>query len=1037
MFARDEPVRMTAPRPAAQFGVDIPPELLTLITGSGSIAPRISRAEALQVPAVLRARNLICGSVATLPIRVHAPDRRVDSGQWLVPQPDPNIASSVTMAYTIEDLLFESVAWWRVTRFGPRDFPAEAVHVPHESVHVAPAGALMPSQAQISSDQPFPVDGQVFIDGIPVPDREIIRYDSLNPPLLRHAARAIRICLLLDTTASLYAKDPLPLGYFAPREGADPATDDEIQKVLDEWELARQKRATGYVNAALTLNTVQWSPEQLQLAAARQHAVLEIARATGLDPEDLGVSTTSRTYQNGEQRRQALLDFVLGPYVSAIQDRLSMRDVLPRDFVARIDFGGFLRGDTLTRMQTYEVGQRVGAYTEDEVRDLENRPRLTPAQRARADQIAGRAANGGTGREAPAMQGKPELKLVDSAAFEADDAVRVHFDDAEAAETFRVNVEKRTISGLAVPWGKVARSGFSKWRFGEGSLRWSSEARVKLNLHHDFREIIGHAIRLQSTSRGLDVTFKVGDGPEEDRALRKAKDKSLDGFSIEVDFVDEFGDDWQPDPSDESVRLVRQATLRGVALTGMPAFDDARVASVAATRNGRKGTMPEDNKPDGGQGTVTLQADEFTNFMSGLADKVAESHKNLTEQLTESLGESFAAGMKAALENIHDPQRDGPEPVRAARFTVTREAPVYTFDGAGPSMVRDAWYAQREHDSDAQERIRRFHQQSAEIQKLAATHVAFQAGQKMQFATVTTGTASQIIPPGYRPDLFVPQLAQDRPLVNALSRGTIANATPFVVPIFGSATAMTGDHTEGLPPGEGTLAFATKTVTPGAVSGKLPLSREIVDSSNPAIDQIALASMRESYAQQTEAKVYTLLNGVNGAGGAIDGNGFVPSGAQAATVGVGVANANPEKLVYALRLALAKYPFRRFASPTMALLGQNATGLLADAKDTVGRPLLPSVGAQNASGLGNAVTQGWFIDGLAHVPAWAMSGVAAGDSQVFTLAQADAWAWESPVLAFRFEEKQGPEIIELALFGYFATHLLRPVGLSGMRITAT
>ncbi|HTE69886.1 MAG TPA: phage major capsid protein, partial [Actinomycetes bacterium] len=289
---------------------------------------------------------------------------------------------------------------------------------------------------------------------------------------------------------------------------------------------------------------------------------------------------------------------------------------------------------------------------------------------------------------------------------------------------------------------------------------------------------------------------------------------------------------------------------------------------------------------------------------------------------------------------------------------------------------------------------------------------------------------SAVIPPGYRPDLFVPLLAQDRPLVNALSRGTIANATPFVVPVFGSMTNLTDPHTEGNAPSEGSIAMTTKTVTPGAISGKLPLTREIVDSSNPAIDQIALAAMREDYARQTEANVFTLLNGTSGAGGTITAE-FVPSGSQA------FQSANAAGTIDALRSQLAKYPFRRFASPTLALMGQVATTVLATAEDTTGRPLFPSVGAQNATGLGNAVTQGWFVDGLAFRPAWAItSAVGATDTHIFFINRADAWVWESPVLAFRFEEKSGPQIIELALFGYFATHLLRPVGLSGIRQTA-
>lgn len=47
----------------------------------------------------------------------------------------------------------------------------------------------------------------------------------------------------------------------------------------------------------------------------------------------------------------------------------------------------------------------------------------------------------------------------------------------------------------------------------------------------------------------------------------------------------------------------------------------------------------------------------------------------------------------------------------------------------------------------------------------------------------------------------------------------------------------------------------------------------------------------------------------------------------------------------------------------------------------------------------------------------------------------DVWAWESPTLMFRFEERSGPGFIELALFGYFVCRVIRPVGLVGIRHT--
>lgn len=995
-------------QPSASFAVDVPPEMTEAMTGGGALAPRISRNEALQVPAVLRGRNLICSTLAGLPLHVHGPQRRVvETVEYLTnANIDPDVANIVTIANTIEDLLFEGIAWWRVTQFGQHGYPVEARWVPESHVHVH--GTLgQPATARVSQDLLEPRDGRIFIDGVPVSSREVIRFDAPNPPLLQHAARAVRTCLLLDRTTAMYADEPFPLGALEPQEGAEPlssapgsASDgsqrSEVEELLDSWETARKRRAWAYLQK-VNLRELQWNPEQLQLADQRQHAVLEIARAMGVDPEDLGVSTTSRTYQNSEQRRQDLLDFTLSAYMTAVESRLSMRDVLPSGHRTKFNLDGFLRSDTRTRMETYQTGLNVGAYTQEEIRELEDRPPLTPAQQARAQQRDG----SGNTRRAPDMaQDKPDLKLVER--FEGE-PVRLQFDDHDVADTFQVDSERRTITGIAVPWGKVARSGFSNWRFAPDSLRWSDASRVKLNLNHDFTQLIGRATRLQSGNRGLMATFKVAKGSEGDRALSLAEDRVLDGLSIEVDFNDDLGDSWQPDPSDESVRLVRQASLRGTALTGMPAFDDARVERVAAMRQHEQegaGAMPDDNK-DG-------QAPQFDldGYLTQLSHTVAESHNKLTEQLTGSIGQSVSAGVKAALENMDTPHDDGPQPVRAARYSVTREEPVYAFNGMGHSLVRDVWHAAMNHDSDAHERIRRYRQQTDEMSKLAAQHIA-----NAQFQT-STSNASEIIPPGYRPDLYVPELEQGRPLTAMCARGSISNATPFVVPVFGSSSGVAGDHTEGTNPSDGTLSFDTQTVSPEATSGRLTLTREIVDSSNPGIDQIALATMRESYNRQTEQKVYAALNGT------ASGTSFVEYA--------------DGSVITDVRGLLADYPFVRFAAPTGAAINQKVTKTFATTTANDGRPLLPSVGAENTAGLGNAVNQGWFVDGLAFVPAWSITDNDSDDVALI-VNRTDVWVWESPLLTFRFEEKQGPANIEMNIFGYFASHVLRPAGVFSIR----
>lgn len=1012
---------MKSRQPGQSFALDVPPE----ISGASrlfDVAPRISRREALQVPAVLAGRNRICSTLASLPLKLHGPDRSLR--EWpLFSQPDPDMPPVVTWALTYEDMLFEGVAWWEVLAKRADGFPAEVQHVP--ALAVSPTPYPFTGQAGlVSPDMQFPENPNgVYVDGRFVPNRKIIRFDSPNPPLLVHAARAIRTALRLDATSARYANEPIGIGYFKASDASvDPFEDEDdpeaaVQEYLDKWAAARRRNAWGWVPPGVELGDgIGFSPRDLQLADARQHAVLEIARAMGLDPEELGVSTTSRTYQNDEDRRRDKLDFTLGAYISAVQDRLSMRDVTPRGSYARISLDGFLRSDIMTRLQAYKLGREVGVYDDERIAELEDIPSAAPQRPAPAAVPAPADTDTSGG---PVNSG---LKAVKAVGFEAggNDPMPMWFDAPQATQAFRVDRESRVIRGLAVPWDSVARNFSGRWRFQKDSLHWSEPGRIKLNRDHMRSDLIGKALELTSTDNGLEIAVKVARTPDGDQALALAEDGVLDGFSIEIDFED--GDEYTP--GDDGVNHVARATLRGVALTGTPAFDDARVTSVAASKYDKENKMG-DTKVDPGK-VQDGQSFDIGAYLKGLSESVAESHKQLTTELAKSIGDSVSAGFRAALEAMPNPQGDGPQEVRAARFQVTREAPVYRFNGMGDSLVRDAWYAAREHDHDAQERLRKYRAQQDDMAKLAAAAVT------ERFTTATTGNAGQIIPPGYRADLYVPQLAQGRPLVGMCSQGVIENATPFTVPVFVSATGATADHVEGTNPTDGTLTFGTKTVTPGGISGKLILTREIVDSSNPAIDQIALNTMRESYNQQTDAKVYTLLNGANGAGGVIT-NGLVPSGAQASTY-VGTTG-TPPAAIAGIRKELARYPFKRFAFPTMAAIGQNAAQIIAGAVDGSGRPMFPWQfgGPNNAAGVAQA--GGYLIDNLLFVPAWSISGVAAGDSQILIQNQLDAWVWESPLLTFRFEEKSGPANIEMALFGYFGTHLLRPVGLSGIRLT--
>jgi Phage portal protein len=348
---------------------------------AGVSSARVSRHDAMSVPAVLKARNMIAGIASTFPIHCYDRNFNVDDRNSVVSDAHVVIPNSFIYAATIEDLLFESRSYWRVTRFGADGFPIEAVHVDLRAVSQH-AILGMPSEV-LSADLQFSPRDPIYIDGMFVPRREIIQFVSPNPPLLVHGARAIRQALLLDMAAEIAANEPVPLGYFTDAEDADPLDDIEITDLLNDWRVARAQHAWAYVPNSLKAATLSWSPEQLQLADARQHAVLEIARATGLDPIDMGVDTSSsHTYQNVEQRRFDLVDLVQMPYLTAVEQRLSKNDVLPRGIHARFDVSSFLRADTKTRFEAYKNGIEAGAITVAEVRRAEHRPPLTDGERA-------------------------------------------------------------------------------------------------------------------------------------------------------------------------------------------------------------------------------------------------------------------------------------------------------------------------------------------------------------------------------------------------------------------------------------------------------------------------------------------------------------------------------------------------------------------------------------------------------------------------------------------------------------------------------
>jgi hypothetical protein len=289
-----------------------------------------SRELAMSIPTIKRSRNQHCALVASLPITYWRRAAIGDEAEPLEPlswmdRPDPQQTSEYLLAWTVDDLIFYAVAYWRVTSRFANGFPAAFERMPACEVHVRQGG-------------------EVAFKGETVPAGDVVQFRSIGDAVLSVGSRAIATALQLESAAERYADADVPAGYLKETGEADKLDQDEAVQVCDDWHAARLARATGFVPFGLDYVESQSNPERLQLIEGRQHSALELARLMDVPPWAVGAPTTdSITYTNGQQSRADLIDFGTRQFIDVIEATLSGPNVTPRGTFVRLDVAEWLR----------------------------------------------------------------------------------------------------------------------------------------------------------------------------------------------------------------------------------------------------------------------------------------------------------------------------------------------------------------------------------------------------------------------------------------------------------------------------------------------------------------------------------------------------------------------------------------------------------------------------------------------------------------------------------------------------------------------
>ena len=327
----------------------------------------IDRNFALQVASVSRCRNLIAGVISSIDLALYkkSTGEKLGSPVWLE-QPDIRQPRSVTISATVDSLIFYSIAYWRVTSLYADDG--------------RPSGFewVANNRVTYTTDKYGTEVKDYFVDGQLVPMAGIgslVTFQSLLPGVLLTASTTIRAAYDIQKAAAVSAATPMPTGILK-NSGADlPET--QIQGLLAAFKSARQNRSTAYLTSTLDYVPTSFSPKDMAYTEASQYLSTEIARSMNVPAYMISSDmNNSMTYQNILDGRKEFVAYSLQPYISAIEDRLSMNDITNSQNQVRFAVDDtFLRVDAKDRLDIIEKMLNLDLIDTEQARQMEQ---LTP-----------------------------------------------------------------------------------------------------------------------------------------------------------------------------------------------------------------------------------------------------------------------------------------------------------------------------------------------------------------------------------------------------------------------------------------------------------------------------------------------------------------------------------------------------------------------------------------------------------------------------------------------------------------------------------
>lgn len=333
------------------------------------IAERVAAftiADARKLDAVIRAKSLLTSIAASFLPLAYRDGLAMDEQPRIVSKPDPFNTRYDFVAATVDSLIDDGCAFWRLVGGGNGERPTGAYVIPHDEVEVTnPSRGLVPLYSWRGTPLRLDVDIKHITIG-----RKAGELHGRGP--LREGLAA----LATVKAAEDYARGWFNGGGIPPvvlRHMAGSLTAQEATAAKSKWLESRATNAEPVVMGKdwdLTFPTTD--PARSQMQEARSYGATVVARMLGIPAAMLHVETSGATitYTNPAGALEELTKSTIVPqYLAPIEAHWS--ELVPGRTAVRFDLNDMQRADLAARAAIYAAFTGMGAMTPEEVRAAE------------------------------------------------------------------------------------------------------------------------------------------------------------------------------------------------------------------------------------------------------------------------------------------------------------------------------------------------------------------------------------------------------------------------------------------------------------------------------------------------------------------------------------------------------------------------------------------------------------------------------------------------------------------------------------------